>query len=238
MPVNDIIKATGTITKEEILTDIDHNIKPNTLVLESSHPFPGYHGSNLPEESLPNIIYLVTDQRYDGEEILRAAKKIKPVFPMKFDASYGKAELYSTPYHFIRIRHLSGFECIADLQEAFAKEGIVFMKKKPVRAEGLIKIQKFFNIEKIDAHLYRDLDEPLMYYFEIPEKPEWQFFKKITVYVRSNIDSYTFDAAIAVVYHHEILDLVRIFARDITIDQLHFIRRKYLYELAHPDHLV
>jgi hypothetical protein len=238
MPVYDIIKATGTITKEEILTDIDHNIMPNTLVLESSQPFPGYHGSNLPEESLPNIIYLVTDQRYDGEEILRAAKKIKPVFPKKFDASYGKAELYSVPYHFIRIRNLSCFDCIAGLQEEFVKEGIIFMKKKPVSAEALIKIQKFFQIEKIDDHLYRDLEDPLMFYFEIPDKPDWQFFKKITVYVRSNIDNYTFDAAIAVVYHDEILDLVRIFAKDITIDQLHFIRRKYLYELAHPDHLV
>jgi hypothetical protein len=237
MPDKNIIKATGTIIKEEMLTNIEHTIMPNTLVLESSLPFPGYHGSNLPEKSSPNMIYLVTENRYDGEDILRAAKRVKRIFTEKFDASYGKAVIYSSTYYFIRIKNLGCFDCIAELQEAFTREGIVFMKKRPVSTEALIKIQKFFFLEKMDEYLYRDTEDYLMYYFEIPEKPEWSFFKKITVYIRGNIDNYTFDAALGVVYHEEVKDLVRIYAKDITIDQLHFIRRKYLYELAHPDHL-
>jgi hypothetical protein len=236
MPDN-IIKATGTVIKEETLTNIDHNILPNTMVLESSLPFPGYHGNNLPENLAPHMIYLVTEFRYDGEDILRAAKKVKKVFPEKFDASYGNAVIYSVTYHFIRIRNLRCFDRIAQLQEDFAREGIVFMKKKTVSTESLIRIQKFFFLEKMDEHLYKDTEDPLMYYFEIPEKPQWAFFKKISVYIRGNIDNYTFDAALCTIYHEDVQDLVRIYAKDITIDQLHFIRRKYLYELAHPDHL-
>jgi hypothetical protein len=33
---------------------------PDTLVLESSNPYPGYHGNNVPESLKPNDIYLVT----------------------------------------------------------------------------------------------------------------------------------------------------------------------------------
>ncbi len=237
MPEAEIIKATGTITKEETLINIEHCIMPNTLVLESSFPFPGYHGSNLPERPLPNTIYLVTDTKYDGEDILRKAKKIKKVFPENFDASFGKFILYNKTYYFIRARDINCFGCIARLQEAFAGEGIKFMKKKKINGEALIMIQKFFSFQKIDEHIYKDLYRSDMYYFEIPEKPEWQFFKKTTFYIRGNVDSYSFDAALATVCLEDIMDMVRIYARDLSIDQLQYVRGKYLYELTHPDHL-
>ena len=233
----DIIKATGTIVKGEVLTNIEHNIMPNTLVLESSHPFPGYHGSNLPEKPSPNSIYLVTATKCEGEDILRAAKMIKKSFPFNFDASFGKAEIYTNTYHFIRVRKLDCFDCIPRLQEAFASRGIVFMKKKKIKDEALITIQKFFLLNKTDEHLYRDLDDPLMFYFEIPERPDWNFFNKITNFIRSNVDNYSFDAAQGTIYLEDIIDMVRIYAKDITNDQLRFIRKKYLYELSHPDHL-
>lgn len=236
MPDN-IIKSHGTITKEEILTNIEYKIMPNTLVLESSLPFPGYHGRNLPENPAPGMIYLITDERYDGEDILRAAKKVKQISTENFSASYGKAIIYPGTFYFIRVRSLSCFDCIPQIQEAFAAEGISFMKKKQISHEALIKVQKLFLLEKIDDYLYVDREDPLMYYFEIPDKPEWLSFKQMTVFIRGNIDAYTFDAALGAVYYDELKDVIRIYAKDITIDQLHFIRRKYLYELAHPDHL-
>jgi hypothetical protein len=100
----DIIKTAGTITKEEELIAVEHNIMPNTLVLESSHPFPGYHGSNLPEDPLPGSIYLVTEVKYEGEHILRMAKRIKKHFQDKCDSSFGQAHIYAGTYNFIRIR--------------------------------------------------------------------------------------------------------------------------------------
>lgn len=237
MPEVDIIRATGTITKEENLITIDHSIRPNTLVLESSFPFPGYHGSNLPERPTPNSIFLVTAIQYDGEDILRKAKKIKKVFPENFDASFGKFQLSDKTYHFIRVRNIDCFGCIARLQAEFAREGIQFMKKKKINGEASIMIQKFFSFQKIGEHLYKDLDRSDMYYLEIPEKPEWQFFKKITFYIRGNIDNYSFDAALATVYLEDIMDMVRIYARDINVKQLQYVRGKYIYELTHPDHL-
>ncbi len=237
MAPENIIEATGAIVKEEDLINIKHKVMPNTLVLESSHPFPGYHGSNLPENPLPGIIYLVTRTKYAGEDILRAAKKIKKSFPDNFEASFGQAEKHEKIYHFIRVKNLDCFDCIPVLQNAFTGEGIQFMKRKSVSGEALIKLQKFFRLQRMEKHLYKDLDDPLMYYFEIPEKPGWELFKKITIYIRANVDNYTFDAALGTLYLEDILDMVRIYAKDLTWEQLEFIRKKYLYELSHPDHL-
>ncbi len=233
----DIIKATGTVTKEEFVVNISHNIMPDTLVLESSHPFPGYHGSNLPENPLPNTIYLVTETKYDGEEILRITKKIKKRFPEKFDASYGKLELFTNTFNFIRVRDIDCFDCIERIQKEFACHGIKFKKKKKIDGEASIRIQKFFTMEKIDDHIYRDLIRSDNYYFEIPEKPEWEFFKKVTFYIRGNVNNYSFDAALVAVYLEDIREMVRIYAQNVTPGQLRFVRDKYIYELTHPDHL-
>ena len=237
MDANDIIKSIGSIIKEEVLVNVDNKILPNTLVIESLHPFPGYHGSNLPENPLPNSIYLVTDKKYDGEDIFRAVKKIKKSIHYTFNASVGHTVILSETLHFIRIRNLDCFDCIPGLQEAFLNEGIRFMKKRTVNVEAPIKLQKFFRLNKIEDHIFKDLDEPLMYYFEIPEKPDWEFFKKTTLYIRNNVDNYSFDAALGILYQEELIDMVRIFAKELSADQLRFIRKKYLYELAHPDHL-
>jgi hypothetical protein len=66
---------------------------PNTLVLESLHPFPGYHGHTSLKGPAPNSIYLVTDIKYEGEDILRAAKKVRRMLPYKFEAGFGKADV-------------------------------------------------------------------------------------------------------------------------------------------------
>ena len=237
MEAGDTFQAIGTIIKEENLVNVEHSIMPDTLVLESSIPFPGYHGSNLPENPAPESIYLVTNTFYEGEDILRTARNIKPGFPYDFDASFGKAEIFSNTYYFIRVRNLDCFDCIKKIQEKFTEKGIKFMKKKSVRGEALIRLQKIFTLRKIGDHLYDAPDDPSMYYFEIPDKPDWSFFKKITIYIRNNIDNYTYDAALAFIYNNLITDMVRIYAKDITIEQLEKVRSKYLYELSHPDHL-
>jgi hypothetical protein len=237
MTGNDIIKATGTITKEEEFINIEIFVMPNTLVLESLHPFPGYHGDNLPEMLSPKFYYLATDTKYEGDDILRAAKKVKAKLPYEFNASFGHAEIFPNIIHFIRITDLNCVDCIGLIQEAFKTEGINFMKKRTIGGDALIKIQKLFTFQKIDEYIYRDAENPLMHYFEIPDKPSWPFFRKITFYIRSNVDNYSYDAALGAFYLDEIHDIVRIFGKDLTLSQLNFIRIKYLYELTHPDHL-
>ncbi|MFO7924464.1 MAG: hypothetical protein R6U58_12310 [Bacteroidales bacterium] len=237
MLTDDNIQATGTITKVEDLVNVDDNIMANTLVLESALPFPGYYGSNLPEMPAPGSIYLVTETSYEGERIMRTAKRIQNSLPQGCDISFGRAEIFTNIYPFIRARNLECFSCIPKLQESLANEGIKFMKKKKVSGEALIKLQKFFSLKRIVENIYKDNDDPWMYYFEIPEIPDWKFFKKITLFIRGNIDNYSFDAALGSLYLREITDAVRIYGIDLSKEQLQFIQSKYLYELSHPDHL-
>ena len=72
-----LIETFGYIKKEQNLSTVENNIIPNTLVLESIHPFKGFHGANLPEESKPRSLFLVLSKDYSFEEIARITKKIK-----------------------------------------------------------------------------------------------------------------------------------------------------------------
>ncbi len=237
MMADQILNATGTITKEEELISIEHSVLPDTLVLESSRPYPGYHGHNVPENIAPSDIYLITKTRYDGEDILRKSKKIKKTLKDRFDVSFGHAEIHSQTLHFIRLKNLDCFDCIDRIQQAFKKEDIVFCRKKRIKGEALINIQRLFSLKKVAGHIFRNLDNPSVYYFEIPCKPKWDTFKKITYYIRGNIDKYSFDAAIGAIYLKELHDIIRIYSPGLTVDQLELIRDKYLYEFEHPDHL-
>jgi hypothetical protein len=232
-----VLHATGTITKEEDLINIEHSIMPDTLVLESSNPYPGYHGDNVPESLKPNDIYLVTRHKYDGEDILRKSRTVRHKLHDRFDTSFGHAAMSSGTYDFIRLKNLDCFECIDRIQKAFTGEGIVFCKKRKVSGNALIRIQRLYSFQKVSDHLYRNLANPLVHYFEIPCKPDWDFFRKITFYIRPNVGNYSFDSAIGAVYLENLHDIVRIFSTNLTVDQLEFIRSKYIYELDHPDHL-
>jgi hypothetical protein len=229
--------AAGAITKEEELVRIEHSVIPGTLVLESSHPYPGYHGTNVPETMIPNDIYLVTRFRYEGEDILRKARKIKHVLHDRFETTFGQVEIASRIYPFIRVKNLDCFKCVDRVQKAFEQEGIEFCRRKNIDGQGLIRIQRLFSFRKVTDHIFVNSNNPLVHYFEIPCRPDWEFFKKITYYIRGNINKYSFDAALGFVYLDELHDLVRIFGKGLTVDQLIFIREKYLYELEHPDHL-
>lgn len=71
-----------------------------------------------------------------------------------------------------------------------------------------------------------------MYYLRIDKQVSWSHFKKVTGQVKNNLQSAGFDAALAVVYTREVMDLIRIYGKDIQIKTLHEIHRKYTEFLA------
>jgi hypothetical protein len=110
-----IIETVGYIKKEQKLTTIENNIIPNTLVLESIHPFSGFHGTNLPEDSKPRSLFLVLSKDYGFEEIARITKKIKKDFKYDFNASIGKIHFKTSSYTCIRIKYLKSFIFLPEL---------------------------------------------------------------------------------------------------------------------------
>ena len=231
MTDSNIIQTLGGVAKEESLVTLTEHIMPNTFVLETLEPYPGYHGTGLPTDSKPISIFLITKEKYSTEKILRVAHNIKKYFNHPFDAAPGTICMQNVIIPCIRVRELNNYELTGDLQRCFFSEGIHFAKKRNIKSDAIIKLKKHFNIQEIGEGIYRDIDDRSMYYIRINHQLTWQLFMQITQKIRNNVDLSNFDAGLAAIYTKDILDVVRIFSNDITIEKLKLLKDKYNQEI-------
>lgn len=232
MTNKNILETVGTITKKEILATIEHNTS-KALVLETIKPYPGYHGTTIPEQLNPISLFLVTDKKYSGELIIRATMAVKSEFDATFDAVPGLITVFNTLTPCIRIKDLRSYEMIFRLVTLYRKHGIDFMKDRKVEAfSGLIKIRKYFELEKLEDGLYKDVETPEMAYFFIPEQLSWNVFESITHNLKVNPEYENFDAALGVFFTPEgVIDNVRIYHEDIDMTMVKELRDRYLMEV-------
>ena len=228
-----ILEICGTISKVEELGNVQGDILPNTLVLEGLQPFYGYYG-DYPVESKPRFIFLITDQKYSTEEILRAVQNISEYYSGTFDAAVGDIEVYNDVLPMIRIRSHDNFGNLAEIQSGFLNEGIKFRKKKIQinRQSGIIKLKKVFFLEEVEKDVYLDKIEKEMGYFKIPEKLTWKIFEKITNNIKHNWEEITFDAAIGTLNRQQGLqDIIRIYKENIDKKFILEAGKRYLDRL-------
>ena len=224
------IESLGKIIKEETLQNVDFNVIQNTLVLENLEPFPGYHGENLPVESKPESLFLITTKEFPTEIIFRISQRLCQYHHLNFDASPAEITIFNNLYHAIRIKGLSAYSSIADIQGCYIDQGITFLKYKKIKSTGIIKIEKVFRLAKIDDFIYKDREDELTYYLSIPYHFNWNLFKKVTYALKNNLENRNFDAAMGFIYLKELLNFVRIYAQT-DINRLTIIREKYLEEI-------
>jgi hypothetical protein len=229
--MNRIIETMGSIAKVEKLETLDNNILENTLVLEEIEPFPGYHGANLPTGYNPTAVYLVLKKKLSMIRIMRITQHIRKYFKPAFDGTPAEICINNDVFQCIRLRYLESYEIIPQLQQHYMHEGLKFMKKRKIQGEGIIEIKKHFELEKLDDGIFKDLEDPLMYYLQIPTHLTWPLFYEITTSIKHNLDDLSFDAALGAIYMKEITEVVRIFARDMGIEDLQNIRKLYIEEL-------
>jgi hypothetical protein len=225
-----MIETFGYITKEEKLQTLGTNILENTFVLETTAPFPGYHGENIPVSDKPQYIFLVTRKDYGLEKIIRTAREIKKFFDTPFGARPAELHMFNTTYPSIRLNHLPGYEVIAELQRWFTDMGINFMKKRSFNNMSLIRVTKQFRLEEVEEGIYRDLEDPLMHYLEIQSHLPWKMFEAITFRIKNNVSNNNFDAASGVLFISDLMDVVRIYERAPGTDRLRLLREKYMEE--------
>lgn len=223
-----LIETIGYIKKEQNLTTVENNIIPGTLVLESIHPFPGYHGENLPEKSKPRSLFLVVSKDYTFEEIARITKKIKQSFQYDFNASIGNIYFKTTSYTCIRIKYLKSFTFLSELQGLYQDYGIKFAKQKMIDSKGLIIIHKHFLLDEIEDGVYNDLEEDSKFYIELSKDLPWDLFKEYTFNIKNNLDNSDFDAAEGVFYRKQgIVEVVRLYICEGEMDKIRTIRKLY-----------
>jgi len=225
---NTIIETIGFISKVENVNTVEHNIIPNTLVLEAAEPYPGYHGANLPTDKPPMSIFLITKEEYTFEEILRTAEKVKLLININFNAVYGGLKIFNDNYYSVRLMGLKRFENISTIQEGFEKEGIKFLKSKPVIDCAIIKIHKTFKLKEISKGIYEDINEQDMNYIQIEKKIGWKDFQNVTFSIKNNIENANFDAALGYIFRNSgIIDIVRIYGKNNSIDFIEKLKAAY-----------
>ena len=221
----------GSIAKVEKLEPLTNNVLENTFVLEEIEPFHGYHGANLPTGYNPMAVYLVLTKKVSTVKIMRITQKIHKYYKPVFDGTAAEININNDVFYCIRLRNLKNYTIISELQKNYIPEGLKFMKKRKIQGAGIIEIKKHFELEKIEDGIYKDLEDPLMYYLQIPVHLTWSVFLEITTSIKHNLDDLSFDGALGAIYMKEVTEVVRIFAKDLSIPDLQMIRQKYVEEL-------
>ncbi len=227
--INTIIQSVGTIVKKENLASVENETKCRALILESLLPYPGYHGTTIPDMLEPESLFVVTKSIYSDEEIIRAIQQVKKKFAIPFDAAPGSVFFKNNPVNIIRFKGLS-YNMISEVIEHFIDAGIVFERAKKIGPyESIIRIRKFFRIRKLADSIYEDMDVSKFFYLQVPSQINWDLFEEITKNIRYNIGTIIFDAAQTSVYDaNGLVDFVRIYDTDKDIDNLISIRNNYL----------
>ncbi|MBG0781111.1 MAG: hypothetical protein H0S84_02460 [Bacteroidales bacterium] len=223
------LSSIGNISKRENLASVEHETHSSALVLESLHPFPGYHGTTVPDRTDPKSLFLVTKNIYSGDRIIRSIKQVKQNFPHFFDGAPGLINLYNKPTGVIRLKYLP-YNLVGELISAFQDLGLEFIKNRKVNNyESIIKITKYFMLEKVSEGIWHDQNWKELYYLNLPLQLRWNSFEKITSSIKHNVDDNNFDAALTTLYDKDgVLDLVRIYDEESCQGKLIFIHEKYL----------
>jgi hypothetical protein len=225
------IETYGTILKKELLASLEEPFCNNALVIESKFPFPGYYHEVIPENEVlkPTSVFLVTESRQYEEKLMRTNHEIKKIFCKRFDAAPGQITVFNEDRFCIRVRYIQDYQDIPELVKLFQEAGIRFLKFRQIKPyQGLINISRYFIIESIYPGIFKDLEDPEFCYFQIPVKIEWNAFEKITLDMKWNMEGNKFDAAIGtIIRKNSLIDIVRIYDEQVTVEKLINIRAKY-----------
>jgi hypothetical protein len=225
-------EALGSIIKEENLISITDKALQNTLVLDLQDPFPGYH-HDLPTESIPKSLFLVTNQLYNREQVTRARKNILLYSDFDFNAASSEIFIHNDVLFGIRIKALNSYDQIDQLQKDFINEGFSFRKFENINTKAIIKVKKTFLLEELESDIFADQLENYQGYFQIPKTLSWKLFEKITHSVRNNWEGKHFDAALGFFYKNfDIYEVVRIFHQREDQSILKELQTLYLKEMA------
>ncbi len=218
------------ITKEEEVQNLEHHVIPNTLVLEITHPFPGYYfgSSFINSESKPQSILLVLKKETSFENFYKKLRRIRKYSEFNFGAELSEITIYNNKYQAIRINSLEQYSQIISLQKYFMDEGFAIRKFQRISGDALIKVHKFINLEYSDG-IYTCTDNSHFIYFGINKELTWKQFEHITIGIRHNFTTKKFDAGLGLFFHNgDVEDIIRIYSKDLAKDDI--IKLKSMYD--------
>ncbi len=232
MEKHHVVEYYCELIKEEPLSTLEPEMTAdNTCVLESTSPFFGYY-HDAPMGKPDPYIYCVLAEYYTLGEIIRATQRVNARRRNPVDVAIGKLYLKDKKCPVIRIKDINHFSQVQIIQQSFKKEGIAFKKRQRKISEqmGIIHLSKMLYLAPQGDGLFMDAEDRTKAYFAIPEYIDWEAFKSLTTEAKYDTRILYFDAAQAVIFeNHKIIDLVRVFKENITVNQLRAIRDRYFH---------
>jgi hypothetical protein len=224
-----LIETIGKLIKKEILRSVEHEPHSGKLIFENLEPYPGYHGTTVPDKLESDSLFAITKMKYNDERVIRAIQAVKKMTDLDFDAAPGSVKYMNETYNCLRIRGLQ-YQSLGDLLRLFDERGLLFHRKRKVRSfETLIEIRKFFRLKETIDGIYEDLEQANTSYIELPLQLTWTQFEKITMNIKYNMEDRNFDAAQSSVYGERgLIDFVRIYDQESCQGKLIHIKEKYL----------
>lgn len=228
------IESIGFIIKKEKLATMASESKYPELVLEDLDPFPGFYDQSVKQEDKNqqkprSVFFILKSSDFCREdEYIRKTMHLKQKHNIKFDAVPGNLTLFNKQTPCIRV-FMDDYNQIQELINYYKQTGLVFAPFKEVKPyQSLIKLQKYFDMERMDKGIYHAVDQHNTYYIEVPKFVEWDDFEQVSIAIRNNWDHKIYDAAQAAIYGKQgIIDMVRIYDKKANLPNLQYLQEKY-----------
>lgn len=223
----------GKITLQENIEVIEKNRIPKTFVVHVPNPLKSYY-SRFTEIDKPNSVVFVTKGAVSKEKIIRSAKSINSLREDKLDAAKTRFTIGSKTYHGVRVKGIKRFNHIEAIQRDFQAHGFEFERGGKYKGEvdALIRVSRFFDIEKIDEGIYKSTTMDNTYYMELPKPMTWNQFREITFDIKNNISSPYYDVVKGIFYSQDdVTDFIRVMKPAISDVQLKEIKDRYWKKL-------
>lgn len=234
MNENEIIETIGSITKMEHLRSLEQDTLPNSLVLRTVDPFPGYKVLRKEDKQLekPGSLFVILRYRYTPEKINRINRDLISAGFVRRYPSFGEIITREAILPCIRLKGVENFNQIKGIQEFFKRNDLKFMDFRKLEGDARIKIFKTFRLKEISEGIYRDLNEGEKIYLRIPRAINWKRLDYITRKIKTRKENSNFDAALGVIYRFcGPEDVIRIYDQEKTLKRALYIRKLFIKEV-------
>lgn len=226
------LEYVGKIIKQENIDTVDENKIPKTFVINVPNPYNSYY-SRFTDINKPDSIIFVTKTPNSFEQILRATQNINKKYGLNLDGAKCEVTIGSRKLHGIRVKGINRYAEIETIQQYYKDENYEFARSEKFKdTDSLIRINRFFNIEKLAEGVFKSNVENDVYYVTVPRYMTWEEFRKITFEVKNNISDRNYDIAKGIVYiDGGIKEFLRIVKPKFTLESIQLIRDKYIEKL-------
>ncbi len=217
----------GSLQKTELMSPLTDHIETATTVLEATHPYAHYYG-NLPQKSVPNSIFLLTDGFYYLEEIMGFGLKLETCLKNQIDLASAVLRLPEIDLPAIRVKFFPDYKNIADLQRCLQNQGVKFFKKRVSAGNYVTRVQKLFCLTEVAEGIYFDQKNRNEGYFLTDKKLPAEDFDQALRTIRNNCNCRLFDGALGeFVEDGKVQEIVRVYTEPIDLSILQVLKKEF-----------